>query len=333
MLLPQHSYHKPATLDECLEMLSELSAGSPDKEKLRVVAGGSDVIFNMRLRLFEPDNVVSIRGIEELQQLEELADGSLRIGAGCRLIDLADNPLIQERYPALKQAIDAVASVHIRNIGTLGGNICLETRCWFTNNSAEWRQGREGCFKTDREQCHVIPSSQVCHAINNADTPPALMVLNAVLTIQSTQGSRAVPITEFYNPDGMAHMALQPGEIVTHITLPPCKDRSVFIKFTPRKGMDFSIGAVAIRAGGHGEQAENVAIVVGSVSNSPIMLAGSAKVIESEGLGDAAIAKAIDSIREELGEITNLYGKATYKKQIAKTLVRRALVAIRESNG
>jgi 4-hydroxybenzoyl-CoA reductase subunit beta len=333
MLLPQHSYHKPASLDECLKMLSDLSADNPDQEKLRVVAGGTDVIFNMRLRLFEPDNVVSIRGIEELQQIEELADGGLRIGAGCRLIDLADNPLIQARYPALKQAIDAVASVHIRNIGTLGGNICLETRCWFTNNSEEWRQGREGCFKTDCEQCHVIPSSQVCHAINNADSPLALMVLNAVLTIQSAQGSREVPITEFYNPDGMNHMALQSGEIVTHVTLPPCNDRSVFIKFTPRKGMDFSIGAVAVRAGGQGEQAENVAIVVGSVSNAPIMLAGPANIIESEGLGDAAIDKAIDSIREELGEITNLYGKATYKKQIAKTLVRRALVAIRESNG
>lgn len=331
MLLPPHTYHKPVTLDEALAQLGGLAAEAGEPEKLRVVAGGTDVIFNMRLRFFEPDNVVSIRSIEELQQVEELPDGGLKIGAGCRLIDLADNPEIQERYPALKQAIDAVASVHIRNIGTLGGNICLETRCWFTNNSEDWRKGREGCFKTDCEQCHVIPSSHVCHAINNADSPLALMVLGAVLTIQSAQGSRELPITGFYLPDGMAHIALESGEIVTHVTIPPCEDRSLFMKFTPRKGMDFSLGAVAARAGGSGEQASNVSIVIGSVSSSPIILDGPAKIIEAEGLGDAAIEKAVESIREELGEVTNLYGKATYKKQIAKTLVKRALVTLRES--
>ncbi|MGI9290824.1 MAG: FAD binding domain-containing protein, partial [Gammaproteobacteria bacterium] len=321
MLLPQHTYHKPATLDECLAKLGNLAQTDHAAEKLRVVAGGTDVIFNMRLRLFEPDDVVSIRALEELQQIEEMEDGSLRLGAACRLIDLADNPLIQARYPALKQAIDAVASVHIRNIGTLGGNVCLETRCWFTNNSEDWRKGREGCFKTDCEQCHVIPSSHLCHAINNADSPLALIVLDAILTIQSSSGVREVPIKDFYQPDGMQHMALEPGELLTHVTIPPCTDRSVFIKFTPRKGMDFSLGAVAARADGQGEDAENVSLVVGSVSSSPILLAGPAKILEAGGLGDAAIEKAVDSIRDELGEVTNLYGKATYKKQIAKTLV------------
>ena len=141
MLLPEHTYHKPETLDECLAMLASLSSESTAPGDARVVAGGTDVIFNMRLRLFEPRNVISIRRLPELQTDEELADGGLRIGAGCRLIDLADNALIQDNYPAFKQAIDAVASVHIRNIGTLGGNICLETRCWYTNNSTTGARG------------------------------------------------------------------------------------------------------------------------------------------------------------------------------------------------
>jgi 4-hydroxybenzoyl-CoA reductase subunit beta len=330
LLLPQHTYHKPESLQECLLMIAKLFAADSDPEKLRVVAGGTDVIFNMRLRLFQPDNVISIRRLPELQQVEELPDGGLRLGAACRLIDLADHELIQSRYPALKQAIDAVASVHIRNIGTLGGNICLETRCWYTNNSEDWRKGKEGCFKTDCEKCHVIPSSEVCHAINNADSPLALIVLGAVLTIQSAKGSRELPIADFYQPDGMDHMALEPDEIVTHVTLPACKDRSVFLKYTPRRGMDFSIGAVAVRADGQGEQADNVSVVLGSVSSSPIILDTAARILEAEGLSDAAIDKAVDSIRGELGEITNLYGRATYKKQISKVLVRRALVQLRE---
>jgi 4-hydroxybenzoyl-CoA reductase subunit beta len=330
MLLPAHTYHKPATLEECLSSLAELATAKADIETARIVAGGTDVIFNMRLGFFKPENVVSVRNLPELQQVEETPEGGLRIGASCRLIDLADNPVVREKYPAFKQALDAVASVHIRNIGTIGGNICLETRCWFTNNSEDWRKGREGCFKTDCEQCHVIPSSHVCHAINNADTPPALIALNAVLTLQSAAGSREVPIAEFYKPDGMEHTVLRPDELLTHVTLPPCNDRSVFLKFTPRRGMDFSIGAVAVRTGSKGEEAENTRIVIGSVSSSPILVGAAEKVIDAEGLGDAAIDNAINHIREELGEVTNLYGRATYKKQIAKTLVRRALIAIRE---
>jgi 4-hydroxybenzoyl-CoA reductase subunit beta len=336
VLLPEHAYHQPASLAECLDALLELDSGrAPDEERLsrvQVIAGGTDVIFNMRLRLFQPKNLVSIRRLPELQQVEQLADGSLRIGAACRLVDLADSPVIQASYPALKDAIDAVASAHVRNIGTLGGNICLETRCWYTNNSAEWRNGREGCFKTDCEQCHVIPSSAACHAINNADSPLALIALNAVLTIQSAQGSRDLPIADFYRRDGIAHMALESGELVTHVTVPACKDRSVFIKFTPRKGMDFSLGAVAARCGGSGEQAINVSVVIGSVSSAPIVLVEAVAILEREGLSDAAIDKAVESIRDEMGEVTNLYAKATYKKQISKVLVRRALLALREQS-
>ena len=331
MLLPQHTFHRPASLDECLARLSELNAGSNERlDKVQLIAGGTDVIFNMRLKFFRPDNLVSIRRLPELQQVEELPDGGLRIGAACRLIDLADDARIQQRFPAFKQALDAVASVHIRNMGTLGGNICLETRCWFTNNSEEWREGRAGCFKTDCEHCHVIPSSEHCHAINNADTPPALIALNAVLTLRSVRGERQLPIAEFYRPDGIDHMALGPDELVTHVTIPACSDRNVFIKFTPRKGMDFSLGAVAVRCGGTGEAAENLSIVLASISSSPIILAEPVRMLEKQGLGDAAIDEAIEHMRDELGEVTNLYGRATYKKQIAKTLVRRALQQIRE---
>ena len=331
MLLPEHTLHKPVSLDQCLSMLRDLTAGGGERlEKAQLIAGGTDVIFNMRLKFFQPENLISVRRVPELQRIEELDDGGLRIGAACRLVDLADDSRIQSRFPAFKQALDVVASAHVRNMGTLGGNICLETRCWYTNNSDEWRQGRQGCFKTDCEHCHVIPSSTHCHAINNADTPPALMALNAILTVQSAGGSREVPIAEFYRPDGMEHMDLRPDELLTHITIPATRDRNLFMKYTPRKGMDFSLGAIAVRCAGKGEQAENVSIVLGSISSAPITLAEPARVIETDGLSDTAIERAIEQMRDELGEVTNLYGRATYKKQIAKTLVRRALVKIRE---
>ena len=329
MLLPQHNYVKPDTLEDCLEELGR--AG----ETGLVVAGGTDVIFNMRLKLFRPETVISVRRLSELQQVEKLADGSLRIGASCRLADLAENPVIEEEFPAFHESIQAVASQHIRNMGTLGGNICLQTRCWYTNNSDQWREGKSTCFKTEGDICHVIKSSTSCHAINNADTPVALMALDAVLTIQKAGASRELPITEFFNDDGMEHIKLQPDELLTHVTIPPCEDRVIFLKNAPRKGIDFSIGTIAARCDADivkqpdKKPLKRVTIVLGSLSTSPIILTRSAEIIQEDGLCDEAIQRAAQAVRQDLGKVTNLYGRAVYKKQLARVLVRRALTQLR----
>jgi len=325
MLLPQHNYLKPASLDECLMALKD--AG----EFGQIVAGGTDVIFNMRLKLFRPKTVISIRRLPELTQVEELPDGSLRIGAACRLTDLAENPSINHRFPAFAKSIRSVASTHIRNMATLGGNICLQTRCWFTNNSEQWRQGKESCFKNDGSICHVIKSSEKkCHAINNADTPIALIALDAELTNQNSSQQRILPIAEFFNDDGIEFMKLRPDELVTHVTIPPCDDRLVFSKYAARKGIDFSIGSIAARCTGKGEKTDNVTLILGSLSTAPIMLTKAAQIIQSAGITDAAIEQAADTVRDDLGEVTNLYSRAVYKKQIARVLVKRALTELRQ---
>jgi 4-hydroxybenzoyl-CoA reductase subunit beta len=329
MLLPQHNYLKPDSLDACLDALKEAEKSMPGSGL--IVAGGTDVIFNMRLKLFRPETVVSIRKLEALSAVEDLPDGSLRIGASCRLTDLAEHPLINERFPAFAESVRSVASTHIRNMATLGGNICLQTRCWFTNNSDQWRQGKETCFKTDGNLCHVIKSSdKKCHAINNSDTPLALIVLDAVLTIQKSGEQRELPVAEFFNDDGIDFMKLAPDELVTHITIPPCNDRSVFQKYAARKGIDFSVGSIAARCDGRGAKCDRITLVLGSLSTAPIVLTDAADIIRRTGLTDGAIEQAADAIREDLGEVTNLYSRAVYKKQIARVLVKRALLALRE---
>jgi 4-hydroxybenzoyl-CoA reductase subunit beta len=324
MLLPDHSYVKVDSLTECLRLLRE------NGEKAMVVAGGTDVIFNMRLKLFDPELVVSLRGLEELTQIEELDDGGLRIGASARLADLADDPLINERYPAFAESIRAVASTHIRNMATLGGNICLQTRCSYTNNSEQWREGLKTCFKTEGDICHVLKQSPKCHAINNADTPLALIILGAVLTIQNADGARDVPIAEFYTEDGMDNTMLKPDEVVTFVTIPKVTDRTTFLKIAPRAGMDFSIAAVAARCDGTGEDVSKVTIVLGSLSTHPMTLDKPAQIVSEKGLTDEAIAEAVAQVREELGELTNLFSRTVYKKRMANVLVKRALFALRE---
>jgi 4-hydroxybenzoyl-CoA reductase subunit beta len=324
MLLPDHSYVKAESLKDCLDRLRETG------EKAMVVAGGTDVIFNMRLKLFDPEVVVSIRGLEELAQVEELDDGRVRVGAGARLADLAEHPIINKRYPAFADSIRAVASTHIRNMATLGGNICLQTRCAYTNNSEQWREGLNTCYKTEGDLCHVLKTSTKCHAINNADTPLALIVLGAVLTIQSADGARDVPIAEFYTQDGMDNTMLKPDELVTFVTIPKVNDRTVFLKIAPRAGMDFSIAAVAARCDGSGADVSKVSIVLGSISTHPVILDEPAQIVSEQGLTDEAIEQAVDAVRGELGELTNLFSRTVYKKRMANVMVKRALFALRE---
>ena len=330
MLLPEHRYVKPESLKECLKELGEAGQAG------MVIAGGTDVIFNMRLKLFRPETVISVRRLPELQRVEYLEDGSVRIGAACLLADLAEEARLKEEFSAFHDSVEAVASQHIRNMGTLGGNICLQTRCWYTNNSDQWRQGKETCFKTEGDTCHVIKSSPNCHAINNADTPIALIALGACLTIQSASETRELPIAEFYNDDGMEHINLRPDELVTHVTIPKVTDRVIFMKNAPRKGIDFSIGSIAARCdadlpAAHGEKPlQHVMVVMGSLSTAPVILTRAAEIIRDEGLSDEAIQRASQSVRQDLGKLTNLYGRSVYKKQLARVLFRRALTQLRE---
>jgi 4-hydroxybenzoyl-CoA reductase subunit beta len=325
MLLPDHDYVTTDSLKECLKLLGE------NGDKAMIVAGGTDVIFNMRLKLFNPEIAVSIRNLEELQRVEELDDGGLRIGAGARLADLVEHPAITDRYPAFAESIREVASTHIRNMATLGGNICLQTRCAYTNNSEEWRKGLNSCYKTEGKICHVIKSSSKCLAINNADTPLALIMLGATLTLQTANGRREVPMAGFYTDDGMDNTVLEPDELVTHVTIPPVTDRTTFLKLAPRKGMDFATVAVAARCDGTGTNVNKVSIVLGSISTNPIMLDKPARIVSEKGLSDEAIAEAVENVRDELGHLTNLFSRTSYKKQMAGVMVRRALIALRDA--
>lgn len=324
MLLPAHEFVKPASLADGLRALGKAGAAA------KILAGGTDVIFNMRGRLFAPEVLLSIRDLDELKGVTELADGSLRIGAASRLTDLEAEPAIQRRYPALIEAFRSVASRHVRNMATLGGNLCLDTRCWYTNQTQEWRTAKGPCLKTGSQDCHVIRSATTCVALNNADTPPALIALDACVTLARSGGERTIPLQEFYRPDGVNHTVRAPDEILTAVTVPPTADRFVFIKDAARQGIDFSYGSIAARADGAGERATRVRLVVGSLSSAPILLTKAAAILQDAGLTDAAIEAAADSMREELGALNNLYTPASYKRELAKALVKRALARLRE---
>jgi CO/xanthine dehydrogenase FAD-binding subunit len=231
----------------------------------------------------------------------------------------------------LHEAIRSVASAHVRNMATLGGNLALPTRCWYTNQTEGWRQAREGCFKTDRQACHVLASSHHCVATSSADSVPALIALGASVTLASAGGERTVPLADFYRDDGARPTTLAPDELIMAIRVPPCAARAAFTKVTPREGIDFGLGTIAAAIAGSNRRVTGAVIVVNSIGSHPMRLREAERIIEEGGLTEQTIEAAAGIARQGLGELTNLWTPAGYRRRLVRMLLGRTLERIRHS--
>ncbi|MFC1821794.1 FAD binding domain-containing protein [Thermodesulfobacteriota bacterium] len=321
MRLPRFEYLKPASLEECLEALKE------DGERAGILAGGTDLLVNMKQRVTCPDKIVSVRAIPELRSISEDKEGNMHIGACVPLTELVQNPLISEKLPALRDAVSSVASRHIRNMATLGGNICLATRCWYYNQSKLWRDSIEPCHRSGGSVCHDISGAKRCHAINNSDTAPILMALDAEVRIRNMDRERVIPVRDFFRDSGDRHTVLGSDELLTSVTIPESASSgpALFMKVSDRKGLDFATGSIASSIKRNGKQISGAVLVVNSIRSSPLILEKAAQTIMQNGLNDGAISDAAEIASSELGILGNLFTSAGYKRQIVGVLVKRAL--------
>jgi 4-hydroxybenzoyl-CoA reductase subunit beta len=326
MQLPRFEFVRPNNLADGLAVLAEHG------ENAKIMSGGTDLLINMKFRLDTPKVLVSLNAVPELQKIEVLSDGSLHIGGGCKLTELVKNTLISESYPALHDAIVSVGSRHVRNVGTLGGNLCLDTRCWYTNQSENWRATRAGCFKTDTDLCHVIKTASRCHAISSSDTAPILIALNARVVLASQGAERQMPLLDFYRDDGVLHTAIEPGEVLTAVIIPPPQGRAVFAKLSQRVGLDFAAGTFAAAVTGTNDRLESARLVMASIAPAPKVLDTSEHILLDLGLTDEAIDAAAMAARQALGKITNLFTPAGYKRRLVKALIKDALLELREQD-
>jgi len=205
--LPRFQYRAPGTIDQAAEIL----AG--EGKRAMLVAGGTDVLPNMKRRQQVPQTLISLRHVDELRRI---GNGSgLTLGAGLTLTDVVRDRDVMERYPGLWQAAAQVATPHLRNMGTVGGNLCLDTRCTYYDQSYEWRKAIDFCLKKDGVTCWVAPSSKRCLAVSSTDLAPALMALGASVRFVSKDGDRTVSLDDLYWNDGIDYIARKPGEILT----------------------------------------------------------------------------------------------------------------------
>jgi len=323
MRLPRFEYRAPGDVAEVVRIL----AGEGPAAML--LAGGTDVLPNMKRRQQVPRTLVGLRAVEELRSR---GNGSgLRLGATLTLTDLVRDVRVREEYPGLWQAAAQVATTHLRNMGTLGGNLCLDTRCTYYDQNHEWRRAIDYCMKKDGETCWVAPSSSRCLAVSSTDTAPALIALGARVRLVSSGGRRDVPVAELYRNDGIAYTVRRPDELLTRIELGPADGwRSTYWKLRRRGAFDFPVLSVAAAArfavDGTVEQAR---VVLGAVASEPRISEPAAELLQGARLTDATIAEAGAAAARLAKPMDNTDFTLQWRKRVAAELVGYALRELR----
>ena len=321
MSLPQFKLLRPRTLDDARSLLAKHS-------NARIVAGGTDLIPSMRQKLFEPLYVLDIRRIAELKGIRQQGSG-VEIGALTSLTTIEHSDLLRRRYPVLTEAAATVASPLLRNMGTIGGNICLDTRCLWYNQSLTWRKGCGFCIKKDGDLCHVAPGGSKCWAAFSGDTPPALLCLNAEIEIANADGLKRMPIRDFYTNDGVAYRNLQPNELVTRVFLPESSAdyRGVYRKLRVRGSIDYPLAGIAVvmkRSNGHIADAR---VAVTAVNPAPLLVKGASELLAGK-VVDEALAEAVGNLaRKTAKPLTTSALTPEYRREMIRVFTKRAVLA------
>lgn len=319
MSLPDFQLASPRTLPEAIAFLRE-------HEHTRILAGGTDLLPSMSQKLFEPEHVLDIRRIPELKGIRETQQG-IEIGALTTLAEIEHSPILTKNYPVLTEAAKTVASPVLRNMGTIGGNICLDTRCLWYNQSLAWRKSCGFCIKKDGDLCHVAPGGSKCWAAFSADTPPALLCLDAEIEIVKGGGSRRIFLRDFYSGDGASHRRLQADELLTRIFLPRASAgyRGTYRKLRVRGSIDYPLAAVAVvmkKSNGH---AEDIRVGITAVNPAPLLVKGVDSVLN--GSLDEAAADAIAEMAARTAKpLTTSALTPEYRREMIRVFTKRAVL-------
>jgi len=323
MRLPSFRYVAPRRIDEAARIL----AGEGPEAML--VAGGTDLLPNMKRRQQTPRTLVALRSVEELKRVR--SGSGTEFGAGLTLTDLVRDPTVRKSYAGLWQAAAQVATPHLRNMATLGGNLCLDTRCNYYDQSYDWRKAIGFCLKKDGETCWVAPSSKRCLAVSSTDTAPVLMALGATVLLISSQGEREVALEDLYKNDGMDYIVRRPDEILTSVRLGPTEGwRSTYWKLRRRGSFDFPVlsAAVAARLAGDGT-VEQARVVLGAVASRPLLSEAASEFLAGSKLTDDVIAEAAALAAKPARPMDNADFTLHWRKRVTAEFVAHALREIR----
>ena len=335
--LPRFQLRIPATVEEAALLLREHRAAEQDAAKtgtpgitVMVVAGGTDLYPNMKRRQFTPNTLIALS--KALPR--EISNGNgLAIGAGATLTAVASDARVRERYTALADGALAISTPQLRNMGTLGGNLCLDTRCNWYDQSLFWRLAEGQCMKTDPSVvCRVAPSSPRCLAVASADTVPALLALGASVRVVNAAGERVIALAEMYREDGISHLTIGRDDIVTEVLLPKLEGwRSTYLKLRDRNSFDFPIVGLAAAVRLEGGIVREARVAMTAVGSRPLLVDDAARAIIGTRLEDDAIATAAAAAHKLARPMDNTSGTIAQRKRSVPVYATRALASLRDN--
>lgn len=321
MRLPSFEYLEPQTVEEACSLLSQTDA--------KVLAGGTELLVKMKQRIITPRALVNVKGIPGLDHIEATRDGGLSIGATATLRAVATSPLVAGRFGLLAQAASAVGRPRLPYMATLGGNLCLDSRCLYHNQSRLWKQSVTPCYKDGGDVCHVVKGSDHCSALFVADTAPALIALGAKATIAGVKGSTQMPLEDFYTSRGEQANVLQPGQLLTQIEIPapPPHSVGVCLRYSPREAIDFAVVSVAVNLTleMQTEVCRGARVALGSVGSGPLRTTEVEGALKGKALEEGML-KAVGTLAaEEARPLPHSGFSAAYKRQLIEVLTKRAV--------
>jgi 4-hydroxybenzoyl-CoA reductase subunit beta len=336
MRLPRFRFVAPRTVEEAAAALAEAPLDT------MLLAGGTDLLPNMKRRQQVPRTLVSLRHVDSLRTLAPSEPASrgvapserngygLEIGAGVTLTDLVRSDLVRRGCAGLWQAAAQVATPHLRNMGTIGGNLCLDTRCTYYDQTYEWRQAIGFCMKKAGDICWVATSSPRCLAVSSTDTAPMLQALGATVRLVSAAGERSIPVADLFANDGMNYLTRRPDEILTQVHVPNQTGwRSSYWKLRRRGSFDFPVASAAVAARIEGHRVLEARVVLGAVASRPLTSSAAETILRDVDLTDAVIASAADAAFVIAKPMDNTDFELVWRKRMVRTLVTCALRELR----
>ncbi|MDP2369112.1 4-hydroxybenzoyl-CoA reductase subunit beta [Rhodoferax sp.] len=313
-LLPEFRTLRPNTLAEAVSVLSA--------EGAQALAGGTDLLPNLRRGLGLPTTLVDLGAIADLAGIAVLPDGSLRIGAGTALETIAEDASVRGAWPAIATAAALVAGPTHRASATLGGNLCQDTRCVFYNQSEWWRSGNDYCLKYMGDKCHVVVKSDRCYATYHGDVAPALMVLGAQVELTGPGGQRLLPVAQLFREDGAHWLTLGHGEVLTAVVVPPAaRWRADYVKVRIREAIDFPLAGIAVALQRDGDTLGGLKLAITGTNSAPLMVPTDALVGTP---WNAANAEAlVQAVRKTSNVLLTTITPVKYRRRVLLAMTRK----------
>lgn len=327
MSLPEFQLLRPKSIPDAVRLLGQHAAG------LQIIAGGTDLIPSMKQRLFAPNFVMDIRGLDGMRGIRAVPGAGVEIGALTSISNVEDSGFLERNYPVLREAAMMIASPILRNMGTVGGNLCLDTRCLWYNQSLQWRKSCGFCLKKDGCSCHVAPDNQICLAVFSGDLAPALLCLAAEVEIAGPNGYRRVPLAQFYGNDGVARLRMQRQEMLTRVLIPEASAgwKGNYLKLRVRGSIDYPLAGVAVALKMNKGVVEAARVAITGVNSAPMLVPNVEHVLVGRAISEHYAEVVGELAAQTAKPLATSMLTPEYRREMIKVYAKRGILAAASS--